>query len=359
MPASERVVEEGEILARHTTIGLGGPARYMAVCHTTEELLYWLEWSKQRGIGVKVLGGGSNLIFPDAGFDGLVLRIGLLGVAYDDGPGTTVVTAAAGEPWDELVADCVMRGLAGIECLSGIPGLVGATPIQNVGAYGQEVAETISTVKAIDRHTLRPVEFRNAECRFEYRQSRFRNADRDRYLITEVVFRLAHNGALKLEYEELRKRVEEQNAPDQLPPGAEGLKVVRSAVLELRRAKSMLIDASDPNGKSVGSFFMNSHLDDEEYALLEERWHAGGGRGSVRAFRVDHGFKVPAAWLVEQAGFRKGYNRCGAAISTKHALALINKGGTTSDLLRLAEEIRTGVEERFGIRLQTEPVVVC
>lgn len=345
-------------LALHTAIGLGGPARFLAACRSLEEIRYCLGWARKEKLPVQVLGGGSNILFADEGFAGLVLKVELQGVEFEEREGEVLVQAGAGQHWDELVQECVRQGLAGIECLSGIPGLVGATPIQNVGAYGQEVQETLLRVSALDRQTLEPIEFTNEECGFGYRQSRFKGADRDRFLVTAVSFRLCPEGRPVLRYPELRRHVEARADLQALASGAPALQAVREAVLQLRRKKSMVLDPQDPNSRSVGSFFLNPLLTEAQFRQLKYRWNSQGGTAEIPVFSTPEGTKVPAAWLVEQAGFPKGLRRGGAGISANHALALVNCGGTTRQLLELAEEIRQGVRARFGVSLELEPVVV-
>lgn len=343
-------IQTDQPLAPHTTIQLGGPARYFAACRTLEEIRYALGWAAGGKLPVQVLGGGSNVLFADEGFGGLVLKVELPGLCFAEEKGGVRVEAAAGQSWDGLVAECVRRGLAGIECLSGIPGLVGATPIQNVGAYGQEVKDTIVSVSALDRSTLEPVEFTNEVCGFAYRQSRFKGVDKDRYLITGVRYRLELEGEPQIRYPELRRQLEGR----ELGRGRAALEAVREGVLQLRRRKSMVLDPQDPDARSVGSFFLNPVLSEAEFAALKARL----GERQPPSFSSPEGIKVPAAWLVEQAGFPKGYRRSGAGVSNKHTLALVNCGGTTRQVLELAEEIRGQVRERFGIALELEPVVV-
>lgn len=345
------MLQTDEFLAPHTTIQLGGPARYFAACRTLEEIRYALRWAAGEKVPVQVLGGGSNVLFADEGFAGLVLKVEVPGLRFAETEGGVLVEAAAGQSWDGLVAACVERGLAGLECLSGIPGLVGATPIQNVGAYGQEVKDTIVEVRGLDRRTLEPVVWANAECGFAYRQSRFKGADRDRYLITEVCYRLEPEGVPQIRYPELRRHLGEAAA---LGRGRAALAAVREAVLQLRRGKSMVFDLQDPDARSVGSFFLNALLSETEFAAFAARL----GEAQPPAFPSPEGIKVPAAWLVEQAGFPKGFRRGGAGVSSKHTLALVNCGGTTRQLLELAEEIRAQVRARFGIALEIEPVVI-
>lgn len=340
-------------------MSIGGPARYFAPCASGDDIRSSLEWAAFARLPVQVLAGGSNTIFADSGFDGLVLKVGLRGVAIDDEKEEAVVSAAAGEDWDELVKRCIEADLSGIECLSGIPGSIGATPMQNVGAYGQEVAETVVAVRAIDRQSLEEVTFSNEECHFQYRQSRFKGLDRDRYIITEVVYRLNRAVRPQLRYEELIRHIAAGGMDlARLAAGREASTAVREAVLTLRRRKSMVLDATDPNARSVGSFFLNPVLTTAEFASLEERWRRSGEPGEIPAFDDPGGRKVPAAWLVEQAGFARGTRRRGAAISDNHALAIIHDGGGAAAVLGLAGEIAAAVHDRFGVELQPEPVVV-
>lgn len=350
-------IREHVPLAPLTTIQLGGPARYLAECSSEEDLREALRVARERRLPVQVMGGGSNLIFPDAGFPGLVLRVAVGGLTFQESGDTVDVAAGAGAHWDDLVAETVRRGYSGVECLSGIPGSVGGTPIQNVGAYGQEVAETITSVTCLARDTLERVALDAAKCGFAYRTSRFKRQDRDRYVVLGVTFRLRRDAVPTLRYPELASAVREEADLTQLAP-AEAVRLVRETVLQLRRRKSMVLDPSDPNTRSVGSFFVNPVLPREAFGELERRWRVAGGSGSIPTFPAPPGVKVPAAWLVEQAGFRKGYRKDGVGISSRHALALVNLGGTTSQLLALAAEIERTVWDRFGIRLEREPVVV-
>ena len=354
------IIAEQVDLSPMTTMRLGGPARYLARCRSTDEIKTALDWAAGRRLPVQVLGGGSNTIFDDSGYPGLVLKLELQGVRFEDGGGKVEVSALAGENWDDLVHRCIARGLSGIECLSGIPGLVGAAPMQNVGAYGQEVAGTITAVRAIDRRTLLEVEFANRQCGFRYRNSRFKSEDRDRYVITEVVFLLEEGVLPELRYRELSARIARDGGLDGLEPGKPASSAVRAAVLELRRGKSMVLDPDDPDTRSVGSFFLNPVLSEIELSELRRRCAAGAYRQEVPipVFPDPGGHKVPAAWLVEHAGFRKGQQLGGAAISKNHALALVNRSGGSTDVLKLAAAIQQQVEERFGIRLEREPVVV-
>lgn len=345
-------------LASRTSIGLGGLARYFLTTRTIDAIQAGLAWAQQQKVSVQVLGGGSNTLFADTGFAGLVLDIAIPGQYFTEHDGWTELIAGAGEDWDTTVQACVERGAAGIECLAGIPGRVGATPIQNIGAYGQEVKDTIIRVQAVDRESLKVVEFTNKECDFAYRQSRFKRIDQDRFIITQVCYRLLSKGKPQLAYPELQRQVETQPNWDTSTTGQSALKTVRQAVLALRQKKSMLLDPEDPHARSVGSFFLNPVLDASQFKDLEMRWRQTGNQETVPIFAAASGIKVPAAWLVEHAGFTKGYRHAGAGISEKHALALVNYGGTTQHILELATQVQHQVEARFGVRLEREPVVV-
>jgi len=351
------LLREQEPLAQHTTLGLGGPARYFHECTTEAELREALTWARERRLRVQIMGGGSNLVVVDAGFPGLVLKLAIGGIALRETTQGVELTAAAGVEWDALVRQVVERGWTGIECLSGIPGTVGATPIQNVGAYGQEIAETLVSVRCLERAGLTEVVFPRDQCEFAYRSSRFKSRDHDHYIVLDITLRLYRDRLPQLRYAELAQAVRHHGELERLAP-ADAVSVVRNTVLELRRRKSMVLDPTDPNGRSVGSFFMNPVLSADAFDRLVHRWGAAGEGDGIPMFPADGRVKVPAAWLIEQAGFRKGYRRGGVGISTRHALALVNHGGTTAELLALAEAIERAVYERFGVRLEREPVVV-
>jgi UDP-N-acetylmuramate dehydrogenase len=349
-------LRENVRLAAHTTLGLGGPARYFAECASEEEVRAALEHAARLRLPLFVLGGGSNVVFLEEGFPGVVLHVAIGGIVLRD-DAAPEITAGAGADWDTLVRGAVERGWTGVECLSGIPGTVGGTPIQNVGAYGQEVAQTLTRVVCLDRTTLERRTFTARECEFGYRDSRFKRGDRGRYVVLEVGFRLARDIRPQLRYPELAAAVARAAAVDSLAP-AEAVRVVRRTVLELRRGKSMVLDPTDPNARSAGSFFTNPVLSGPAFAELERRWRASGGTAAIPSFPAGSDRKVPAAWLVEHAGFPKGYRRGGAGVSTRHALALVNLGGTSAELLGLAEAIRAGVAQKFGVTLEYEPEVV-
>ncbi|MGH7674576.1 MAG: UDP-N-acetylmuramate dehydrogenase [Gemmatimonadales bacterium] len=349
-------VRENVPLAPYTTLGLGGPARYFVECGTEAEVRAALIYAKAHHLPAAILGGGSNVVFPDAGLPGLVVRITIGGIALRDGT-TPEIVAGAGVEWDALVRTAVERGWTGVECLSGIPGTVGGTPIQNVGAYGQEVAETLVSVACLDRTTEERRVFTAGECDFGYRTSRFKGRDRGRYVVLEVALRLQRDTSPQLRYPELQDAVAHRGSLRAVAP-IEALHLVRDTVLAVRRRKSMVLDPADPNARSAGSFFLNPILPVPAFTELQQRWHAAGRNDPIPVYPAGGGVKVPAAWLVEQAGFARGYRRGGVGISSRHVLALVNHGGTTVELLALAEAVAGAVYERFGIRLEPEPEIV-
>ncbi len=352
-------------LAPLTTIEVGGPAEYYYEARSVAELAAALRHAHDRDMPVIVLGGGSNVVFPDEGVAGLVLRNAITGIRFredyiKENVDTVLVDVAAGAQWDFFVRIMVHDyGYGGIECLAGIPGTVGATPIQNVGAYGQEVAESIDRVVCLDRLTLKEKKFKNVDCDFAYRDSRFKSQDRDRYVVTRVTYRLRKNAEPVVRYAELKRRLEDhvaaQGETSQETPH-DRLKHVCDTVLELRRGKSMVLDDDDPNSRSCGSFFMNPLLTAAEFEALRARCNE-----APPSFEAGDAVKVPAAWLIERAGFAKGYRppNSGAGISEKHSLAIVNYGNASArDVRELAAEIQAGVEKRFGVRLLPEPWVV-
>ena len=340
-------------LAPLTTLELGGTASSFATVDSVETAREAIRWAGRYSQPVAILGGGSNVVVSDNGFDGLAVRAALRGILLEDDGPKVRVTAAAGEPWDELVEMTVAENLAGLECLSGIPGWVGATPIQNVGAYGQDVASAIESVQVLDLMSLEEQTMRPEACCFGYRTSSFREFP-DRFLILSVTYALVRDGRPKVEYRELRRALG-------IGCSAPSLAEVRQTVLDLRRSKSMLADEDEPNHRSVGSFFINPVIDASGLAALDERARATGGLAStesVPTFKTDTGaFKVPAAWLIEKAGFTKGLRRGAFGVSSAHALALVHHGGGTSEeLVALARDIREGVRRQFDVELQPEPV---
>jgi UDP-N-acetylmuramate dehydrogenase len=342
-------------LADHTTLGLGGPARRFVRAGTEQDLIEAVRTADDRGEPILILGGGSNLVVADEGFDGTVVQVATRGVHRDRETG--LVTVAAGEDWDAVVAGTVAAGLAGLECLSGIPGLAGATPIQNVGAYGQEVSETITAVRTYDRVTGQISISPNDRCGFGYRTSVFKRDDARQHVVLGVTFQLAvQSVSAPVRYAELAAALG-VGVGDQVASTT-----VRSAVIELRRRKGMVIDSADPDTRSVGSFFVNPVLDGAALAVVETAARTRCGP-DARVPRYDAGdglAKVPAAWLIERAGFGKGYSLGdGARISAKHTLALVNSGSaTTASLMALARQIRDGVRDAFSVTLAAEPVLV-
>ncbi|MEV0752930.1 UDP-N-acetylmuramate dehydrogenase [Streptosporangium sp. NPDC050280] len=340
---TERVA--GVRLAPYTTLGLGGPARAFVEAGSPEEIVELVAAADRAGEPVLVLGGGSNLVVSDAGFDGLVVRVASRGVEIEG----DLVTAQAGEDWDALVERAVGEGRSGVECLSGIPGLVGSTPIQNVGAYGQDVSQTITAVRVYDRRAREVRDLTARECGFAYRHSAFKD-DLGRYVVLAVTYELVGDALSgPVAYRELASRL--GVALGERVPLAQA----RAAVLELRAGKGMVLDAADPDTRSAGSFFTNPVLAAAQAAELESRVP-----GFPRWDMPDGAVKVPAAWLIENAGFPKGYQRGPARISTKHTLAMTNPELTasTEELLDLAREVRDGVLEKFGVTLVNEPVMV-
>jgi UDP-N-acetylmuramate dehydrogenase len=305
-------------------------------------------WCAEQNVPLLVMGGGSNLVVADEGVRGLVLQMAIRGIDLSTARSGTTVRVGAGEPWDLVVQSAVAHGLAGLECLSGIPGSTGGTPIQNVGAYGQEVATTISEVVVFDRSVNRVETIAHAECGFGYRTSRFKMRDTGRFVVCEVRFSL-RPGAPTVAYPDVIRHIEGSGTR------SPGLGDVREAVLAIRRRKGMVLDAADPDTRSVGSFFLNPSVAPDAHADLE----ATAGT-TVPGFRTpDHRIKVPAAWLIEQAGFERGYQAGRVAISSKHPLALINRGGATArEVLHLAAQIKRKVADQFGISLVPEPVFV-
>jgi len=344
-------IRDGVPLAPFTTLELGGPARHFVEAADEGAVVEALRWADSRKLPVTILGGGSNLVVSDAGFDGLVVRIAARGLRFETSGGEARVTAAAGEPWDDLVARAVERGLGGVECLSGIPGLVGATPIQNVGAYGQEVAETIRAVRVLERGAWQPRELSPDDCGFGYRDSAFKR-DPGRFVVLAVSFGLRPGAAPALRYRELAESLAGDGKPH--PTLADA----RATVLALRGKKSMLVTAGDPNRRSVGSFFMNPVLDARQAEEVAARAGDEGAR-MPRWPASDGRVKLSAGWLIERAGVAKGLRRGPVGVSSAHALALVHHGdGTTAALIALAHEIEGAVRTRFGVTLVPEPSFV-
>jgi UDP-N-acetylmuramate dehydrogenase len=325
---------------------LGGPAKYFVTVESESALIDALRWAADRNVPAAILGGGSNLIVPDHGYDGMLIQTAMGDLTFsDDG----FVRAGAGVPWEDVVDAAVSRRWAGLECLTGIPGSTGATPIQNVGAYGQEVAEVIECVRVVHRDTLEAEELAAAECGFGYRDSLFKR-EPDRFVVTSVDFALRPDAAPTIRYAELEKSVGTHAS----------LAEVRQVVLDLRRRKSMVIDPDDPNHRSAGSFFLNPIVPAREAERVTNQAVREGlvdSPGDLPRYAAGEGrAKLAAGWLIEKAGIAKGTRRGAVGVSTHHALALVHHGGgTTAALLAFADEIQSRVEERFGIRLEREP----
>jgi UDP-N-acetylmuramate dehydrogenase len=370
-------IQENVALAPLTTLKVGGAARYFAEARNEDDARAAVQFAKTRGLPLFVLGGGSNLVVADAGWPGLVLKVAIGGIAspkQNSGSNAVLFTVGAGVNWDDFVAIAVSQNCAGVECLSGIPGSVGGTPVQNVGAYGQEVAETIESVRALDsKPDTKPdtkedrvVTLPKPACGFRYRSSIFNReagseggGEPGRYIILQVNYRLKRGGAASVKYADLQKHFAEAAS-------APSLAEVRNAVREIRRSKGMLIVPGDEDARSVGSFFKNPVLSEAQFRDLAARAEARGLTiPSYPALEAQH--KVSAAWLVEHSGFQKGFRLGRAGISSKHALALINPGkapgnapgeARAADIIELKDAIQQGVESAWGIRLIPEPVLV-
>lgn len=344
-------------LGHHTTIGVGGAARYFLSATTLQDALYALDWAHERNLPLAILGGGSNVVIADRGVPGLVLQLAMRGWQFVEYDGESILLrVAAGERWDYVVEHAVSEGWAGIECLSGIPGQVGATPIQNVGAYGQQVSETIHEVQAIDLTSGATRSFAANECEFGYRTSRFKTRDAGRYLITEVTYRLWVNTPPDVRYAELAAYLAEQKI------SSPTLAQVRGAVRAIRARKSMLIDPEDPNSRSCGSFFVNPVVSREKFQEIVTLARRKGMITDAQFpphYSSGDEVKISAAWLIEHAGLRRGTRLGRAGLSPKHALAIINLGGATAqDIIALAKLVRMQVADVFGVVLQPEPVFI-
>jgi UDP-N-acetylmuramate dehydrogenase len=338
------LVQEQVPLAPLTTFGIGGPARWFAESTDEESVLEAVRFARDRGVPLFVLGGGSNLLVSDEGFPGLVLRVSLTGIEKQENR----FRVAAGEDWDRFVSLAVDREYGGIECLAGIPGTVGGTPVQNVGAYGQEVSGTIVSVRVLDLHTMTFAELPAAACGFAYRRSIFNSTQRGKFIVTRVDYKLRAHAFPALSYPDLQRHFHGRADTPSLAEAA-------AAVREIRHAKGMLLVEGESDCHSAGSFFKNPVVSQAQYDAL-----AAQTSSAVPCFAATEGFvKIPAAWLVQQAGFQKGFGMGAAGISSRHTLALINRGGATAkEILALRDTIVATVEKRFGIRLEQEPVWV-
>ncbi|PYX18280.1 MAG: UDP-N-acetylenolpyruvoylglucosamine reductase [Acidobacteria bacterium] len=344
-------VQENVSLAPLTTMKVGGPARYFVENKTIAEVQGAVAFGRSRNLPLFVLGGGSNLVVSDAGWPGLVLKVGITGIDERNENGKAIFDVGAGEEWDKFAARAVARNCAGVECLSGIPGSVGGTPVQNVGAYGQEAAETIESVLTLDLRDDQIRELCGEACGFSYRTSIFNTSERGCYIILRVTYGLTPGGQPRIDYADLKRHF---SGWQQIPTLAD----TREAVRRIRASKAMLITPGDADARSVGSFFKNPVLSSEQHEDLSRRAAARGLQiPSYPALDAQH--KISAAWLVEHSGFSKGYDSGHVAISSKHALAIVNRGGATAaDVVALKEHIQHRVQEIWSICLQPEPVFV-
>src|SRR5579862_9510247 len=346
------LLQEHVPLAPLTTFRIGGPAQFFVYARTSTEVAKAVIFATSRDLPLFVLGGGSNLVVSDAGWPGLVLKVSIPGIERGpDHDGNAMFEVGAGEPWDRFVSHSVATYCAGVECLSGIPGNVGGTPVQNVGAYGQEVSETVESVEVFDRRDRQIREFCNEACGFAYRSSIFNTIERGRFIILRVTYALTPGGEPYLEYADLKKHF----AGRETRPN---LSETREAVRHIRALKGMLIVPGDPDCQSAGSFFKNPIISPEQHEGLSKRAAAKGF--SLPSYpALERSKKISAAWLVEHSGFKRGYGFGRVGISSKHALAIVNRGGASAaEVLALKEQIEQRVEEIWGVRLQEEPVMV-
>jgi len=345
------LITENVALAPLTTLKVGGPARYFIEAQTISEVSEAVAFSRSKNLPLFVLGGGSNLVISDAGWPGLVLKVGITGINHRHGHDEVVFEAGAGEDWDKFVGLVVAHNCAGIECLSGIPGSVAGTPVQNVGAYGQEVSNTIESVLALDLRDGQVDELSKEACGFSYRTSIFNTSERGRYIILQVNYALKHGGDAYIAYADLKRYFAGWSVKPTLAD-------TRDAVRKIRAGKGMLITAGDDDCRSAGSFFKNPILSAEQYQTLMAR--AAAKNLQIPSYpALDAQKKVSAAWLVEHSGFSRGYGNGPVGISRKHALAIVNRGSATAaDVLALKDSIQQRVDEIWGILLEPEPVFI-
>ena len=345
------IIQENIPLAPFTTLQIGGPARYFVQARSEAQIAEALHFAAEHSLETFVLGGGSNLVVSDEGFPGLVLQIGLHGIETEDRGTEVLFRARAGENWDDLVGLTVSRTCAGVECMSGIPGTVGGTPVQNVGAYGQEVSQTIEFVRVLDVIAGEVRNLSNADCRFAYRTSIFNTDQQGRYIVLEVGYKLKAGGNPTIEYADLKNFFATSGRNPSLQD-------VRQAVRRIRQSKAMLIMPGDEDCRSAGSFFKNPIVPQEEAERVRSLARQRFPDEPIAEYRADNGkVKLSAAWLVEHSGFQKGFSRGPVGISRKHALAIVNRGGGTArDIIGLKDEIQDKVQEWWGVRLQPEPV---
>ncbi len=344
-------IREHLTLAPYTTFQVGGPARFFVEAADESEVLQALQHARSHSLPLFVLGGGSNLVVADTGWPGLVLKIGISGISTRESNGKRLFHAGAGEDWDKLVALSVEQNCAGIECMSGIPGTVGGTPVQNVGAYGQEVAETITSVRVIEIATGNVTEMSNAECGFSYRTSIFNSTQKGRYIVTQVSYLLTPGGAPRIDYADLKRHFAGRSQSPSLGQ-------TREAVRQIRASKAMLITAGDDDCRSAGSFFKNPIVAVAEYERIAAL--SVCREQKPPSYPAEDGqVKISAAWLVERSGFHKGFAMGRVGISRKHSLAIVNRGGATAaEIVELKNRVQEGVANVFGVTLHPEPVFV-
>ena len=332
-----------------TTLGVGGPARWLGVAQDAHELLAAVRFAREQRAPFFVLGGGSNVLIADAGFDGLVIHVALKGIEEQDvGDDRVLLRVAAGEDWEPFVRRATGENCAGIECLAGIPGTVGGTPVQNVGAYGQEVSAVIGRVRVFDLKERRVAEFGAEDCDFAYRTSRFNTVDAGRFVVLRVDYQLKRGGLPVITYPDLLRGFPADARPT--------LTEVADEVRRLRQSKGMVLVDCDPDCRSAGSFFKNPIITEDH---ADQIGFVAGRKPPCFPCGVDGSVKVPAAWLIEQAGFSRGFALGAAGVSTKHTLALVNRGGATArEILALAAQIRSAVEKKFRVVLRPEPMFV-
>jgi len=350
-------IKNNILIAPHTTINLGGTAKYFCECRNENELSGSLKYAFENKLQFVLIGGGSNVIFPDGKFDGLVIKLTGENIKLtDESESEVLIKVWAGTGWDKFVEWSVYKGYQGIECLSGIPGSTGATPVQNVGAYGQEVGSSIANVICIDKSYFKEHVFANKQCKFGYRDSIFKNEYYGKYIIIYIEFRLSKINEPEIKYADLAKETENSSEYNKLLKREARLAFIRNKVIEIRRRKSMVADESDSESKSCGSFFTNPVLTYEEFEKISRKITELGY--DMPFYKSGDKYKIPAAYLIEKAGFEKGYTKGNVGISRSHTLALVNRGGTSKELLKLAEEIRNIVFDRFGVNLDYEPFII-
>ena len=347
------LLQENVPLAPLTTFRLGGPARFLVEARSVDEVQQAVAFARSKDMPLFILGGGSNLLVADRGWPGLVLKVSITGIDRRPGEidGKALFDVGAGEAWDRFVSQSVIAQCAGVECLSGIPGSVGGTPVQNVGAYGQEVSETIESVEVLDLKDGPVRELCREACGFSYRSSIFNTTERGRFVIVRVTYAVTPGGDPHIAYADLKRHFEGRQTQPSLAE-------TREAVLHIRARKGMLIVPGDPDSLSAGSFFKNPVISEEQHEDLRKRAAAQGF--TLTSYpALEKSKKISAAWLVEHSGFGRGYGFGRAGISSKHALAIVNRGGATAaEVLALKDQIQQRVEQIWGVRLEPEPVMV-